>query len=336
MELKDEIEQVVIYPPNRPLEREFTPSTEPVLYQYLFFIDVNKRGQFLVGCSNITGSYWEGTLFFYKDGLSAIEHNYSNYFISNSSIADGKFFTDNMLLVVEDSGGLRLLKVPNNPNSPLKCEALLNTVDGIEKIAVWKDSNNVISCSDNSIHLWTINDDLLTNPVKEFRNYHTEPVTDIATKVDDEGLFASVSMDRKAVLWDIRQPITPASVLYANEFGSLTAIAWNESNSNYMAVGSEGGDIYMLDIRQPKDYVNVAHGFECKVHHLKFNDGSYLAAAGDSPGFLVLESDDDKLTPIYRNRVHKGFVRGFSWHNKFLYSCGFDGKVLKHNVFDSF
>lgn len=44
-----------------------------------------------MGCSNLTGNYWEGTLFFYQNGPSAVTNNYSEYYISASTLADAKF-----------------------------------------------------------------------------------------------------------------------------------------------------------------------------------------------------------------------------------------------------
>lgn len=38
-------EPVVVYPPNRPMDRIIAPSKTPVLYDYLAFIDTNNRGK---------------------------------------------------------------------------------------------------------------------------------------------------------------------------------------------------------------------------------------------------------------------------------------------------
>lgn len=44
----------------------------------------------------------------------------------------------------------------------------------------------------------------------------------------------------------------------------------------------------------------------------------------------VLGTNDASLSVLYSSEGHSGIVRGLSWYNGDLYSCGFDRKIVKH------
>lgn len=104
---------VIIYPPNRPLERNLRYSHLPKFFNFTFFIDTNTEGSYeiivagnapcsippfsgniILGSSNVAGTFWEGSLFQYKDHESARRNAYENFFISNTTTADAKFLTE--------------------------------------------------------------------------------------------------------------------------------------------------------------------------------------------------------------------------------------------------
>lgn len=118
-------------------------------------------------------------------------------------------------------------------------------------------------------------------------------------------------------------------VLYQNEFASLMSVAWNLHATDYITVGSQGGDIYNLDIRQPKQFVDSHRCFEASIHHMAFNNLGYLAVCGDCTNVVVLNSKDN-MNVSYESKDHGAFVRGLAWFEDTLYSCGFDKKFIKH------
>lgn len=98
----------VIFPPNKPMDRELSFSIYPKLYPSFNYIDFNKEGRCLnktdslkhllslllgnsiLGCSNSTGTFWEGTLLYFNDTESMIAFNNLGHYIY-ASTSDGKF-----------------------------------------------------------------------------------------------------------------------------------------------------------------------------------------------------------------------------------------------------
>ncbi|XP_068910695.1 methylosome protein WDR77-like [Tenebrio molitor] len=315
----------VVYPPNKCLERKIELSTTPVVYDHLLFLDFNGKGESILGSSNLNGTVWEGTLLFFnnEENLQLLKYNRS---LIGSTISDGKFLNDNTFALAEDTGVLNILSL-SRENAAIESAGYFRDVDRIPKLAVWKNSSRVLTCSKNSVTVWDINS-AVRKPVHNFQNYHTELVNCVDTVKTEPNVFASVSMDRKCCLWDDRDA-SPATVLYNNEFCSLTSVACNQHNTNYIVVGTEGGDIYLLDKREPREFISVA-SCNCEIYRIVFDDSNRLAVCGDLNKVLVFKCEDEILNSAYCNDKHCGFVRGLAWHNETLYSCGFDKQVVKH------
>ncbi|KAF2905229.1 hypothetical protein ILUMI_00953 [Ignelater luminosus] len=317
----------VIYPPNKPLERPLALSKTPVSYNYMFFVDVNEKGEFIAGCSNINGSYWENVLYHYKDVTSANVNHYSGYYIGSSTSADAKFIASNKVILAEDNSCLKLLTIKDNGNPTLLCEEVLKTNDRVEQMSVWNNTHKVLACADSTVLIADMQSSSL-NPVTEFKDFHTQFVTSVDVNKNQVNLFASASIDRKACIWDDRMSIT-ASVLYQNEFSGLTSINWNQIHPECLVVGNESGDIYSLDIRQPNEVLCSHSCFNTRIHRSVFNNSGYLAVCGDTCELLILNGNDN-LNVIYKSSDHSGFVRGLAWFHETLYSCGFDKQIIKH------
>ncbi|GJQ68539.1 putative WD40 repeats [Trypoxylus dichotomus] len=253
----------IVYPPNRPLERTMKPLQSPVLYDFLFFIEANERGDIILGSSNVAGTYWEGVLFHYKNFELAVTNVYNSHFVSNSTISDAKFIQNNQVLLAEDSGHLKLLTLPENEQQSIECKHDFDKDVGITQLTTWRNNKFAVSTG-TSINLYDIIGPCIQSNAL-FRNYHTDTIFSIDANKLDENLFISASADRKACIWDIRMEI-PATVLYNNEFSSLTAAAWNPLNSDYLIVGSEAGDIYLLNIKEPKDVLCTMHCFNSSIY----------------------------------------------------------------------
>lgn len=103
-------------------------------------------------------------------------------------------------------------------------------------------------------------------------------------------------------------------------------------HSNFVVAGSDAGDIYLLDKREPKQFVTVYNCFDKRIHRLKFNDSNKLAVCGDTTDIVVLNCGESNLKPLYLSQEHSDIVRGIAWWKDELYSCGYDGKYLKHTI----
>ncbi|EFA08077.1 uncharacterized protein LOC655874 [Tribolium castaneum] len=315
----------VVYPPNKSLQRKVELSTTPVVYKHLLFLEFNEKDESVLGCSNLNGTLWEGTLLFFsnEENLLLLKHNRS---LIGSTVSDGKFLNDSTFALAEDTGLLNILTI-SRENQTIQSAGYYREIDRIPKIAVWKNSTRILTCSNKAVTIWDINS-TIRKPLNHFPDYHTELVNYVDTLKSEPNVFVTASMDRKCCIWDDRNPC-PASVLYNNEFCSLTSVACNQHNTNYVVVGTEGGDIYLLDKREPKDFISVA-SCNCYIYRLAFDDYNKLAVCGDNNKVLVFKCEDEILNSAYCNDKHCGIVRGLAWHKETLYSCGFDKQVVKH------
>lgn len=109
-------------------------------------------------------------------------------------------------------------------------------------------------------------------------------------------------------------------------------VSWHPLHSNLVVAGSSAGDIYLLDKREPKQFITVYNCFKSQIHRLKFNDSDKLAVCGDTNDVLVLNCNESNLKQLYVSQEHNNIVRGLAWWKGDLYSCGYDVKCLKHVI----
>lgn len=122
------------------------------------------------------------------------------------------------------------------------------------------------------------------------------------------------------------------AVLYQNEFSAMKTVCCHPLHSNIVTAGSDAGDIYLLDKREPKQFVTVYNCFDNSIHRMTFDDSNKLAVCGDTKDLLVLNCSESNLKPLYISQEHEDIVRGLAWYEGELFSCGYDGTCLKHLV----
>ncbi|KAL3284851.1 hypothetical protein HHI36_018990 [Cryptolaemus montrouzieri] len=314
-----EDDNIILYPPNKAFERTLNYSEIPVLYPSFLFLDFNSRKEAILGSSNVNGTLWEGTTFWFPSSEDLKDLNWSGFYIGPTS-SDAKFLNDNGIALAEDTGDLQILTI--NEKSNIESYIFFRHFSRIPAIAVWNNCTKVLTCSDKTIMVLDTNASTKISEV--YANYHTEAIYSVDSLRCQENCFVSCGADRKALIWDKRDE-SIASVLYTNEFAALTSIAWNQMEDNYIICGTEGGDVYLIDKREPNAFVDVNHALESKIHRISFNPNSnQLAVCGDTNDVIILNCAQQTLRKVYDNKEHKGIVRGLAWNEDILFSCGFD------------
>lgn len=121
-------------------------------------------------------------------------------------------------------------------------------------------------------------------------------------------------------------------MIYSNEFASLKCIRWNQNDTNYLVVGSQAGDIYIIDQREPKEFVCVHHCFDNNIHKISLSDSNKVAVCGDTNEIIIADLEAASFQNVKSNIEHQGYVRDLKWNKNSLYSCGHDKLVLIHNM----
>lgn len=309
------------------------PVTGSVL-KYLDFLEIAEDGSTLLGCSNLTGRFWCGSLWYFDSAeltpdvnkcLAAVE--------CETGVCDGKFLQDKHKIVVgEDSGVIQVLALIESEDKNSFHFTCLGSAcehdDSVSSLSTFNDKKKVVSGSfDCSIKVWDIE---AVAPEHTYRPAHTHHVTSVTTSPLDRCLLASTSLDGTSLLWDTRKS-QPSSVLL-RDIG-FTSVDWHPLKAELVAVGSTTGDIFTVDVRHPKEPVITLTGFSRPVHKLRFSScRDVLAACAESTEVKVFGFKNNTATEIYSDDRHQDFVRGIAWHQRdtSFYTCGWDKQVLHH------
>ncbi|PNF41240.1 hypothetical protein B7P43_G01506 [Cryptotermes secundus] len=292
----------------------------------------------LLGCSNLTGRFWTGSLWYFLDPDSAPDVEKCLTGIEcETGITDGKFLEDNNKVIIgEDSGVVQVLGLSESPGEHTFHFESLSSVcehdDSVLSVSVFSDGKRAVTGGlDMNIKVWSV--ESLTSECT-YRPAHLHQVSSVCTHPQDgSSVFASCSLDGMALIWDTRNA-KPARVALNDGSQGLTSVAWHMSQSDLLAVGSNSGDIIMIDVRQLKEPLGLSCCFIRPIHRLRFAHHwpELLAVCADDSRLKVLDCTASSPTVIYEDDRHDDFVRGLAWHprSESLFSCGWDKQVLAH------
>lgn len=329
--------------PNRNAEayRNYQPAVLPAqIEKCMDFIEFCEDGYMLLGCSNMTGRFWTGSVWYFLDPDSAPHVDKCLTGIEcETGVTDGKFLEDKQKIIIgEDSGVVQVLGLSESADEHSFHFESLNSVcehdDSVLSVSVFLDRKRAVTGGlDMNIKVWDV--ESLTSE-HTYRPAHLNQVSCVcACPQDGSSVFASCSFDGMAVIWDTRNA-KPAKVAWNSRSQELTSVAWHMSKSDILAIGSNAGDVIMTDIRQLKEPLGLACCFTRPIHRLRFahHRPELLAVCADDSKVKVLDCTASALNVIYEDDRHNDFVRGLAWHSRSdsLYSCGWDKQVLAHKL----
>ncbi|CAH1972589.1 unnamed protein product [Acanthoscelides obtectus] len=190
-----------LFPPNKGMEPRTLFSKQPVLYDHLLFLDFDENGNSILGCSDLTGTFWEGTLFYFDKKNKIEEFDFSSYYI-HTTTSDGKFVNQNTIALAEDTGHLNIVSVDTSQEGiTLKSTASIKVIERIPQLAVWDNSDKVLCCSGRTVTIADVNAD----KIETRRNIHLENIMTVDSLKSNTNIFASGGRDRIACTWDLRE-----------------------------------------------------------------------------------------------------------------------------------
>jgi len=300
--------------------------------KHLDVLQLNQNGGLLVGASSLTGRYWLGSLWFYLNPDCAPHVDKCTAGVQLEAGLRGACWVDEQrVLVGLDTGGVALWELQDeNKMFTLKSSACEHD-HMTSSVSVSSDGSQFVSGSyDHSVKIW--NPEL--NSLHSFRA-HSDIVWDVQYHPSDPALFMSCSQDGKVILWDSRES-KPATLVASGSSGfSPTCVTWQPNSRNYYAVGDEGGNVFVSDLR-----VVVEKTVEYKPHNRMI---TRLAFSRERPTLLASISEDctatvvsvtsSSATSIYSSCGHTDCVYGLTWgkENRLLTSA-WDGRIIQHSV----
>ncbi|OAD58533.1 Methylosome protein 50 [Eufriesea mexicana] len=316
--------------------RNMTITDKPYFFnKHLQFITIYNEKSVLLGGSNLTDRYWNGSVWYYNDITNFDRDKAALVAKTESGVCDAVFLQSDKFVIGEDSGTLQVFDLSTQPidSNELQSTGYAALHDSsLLTLSVFVDKEHVVSGGmDCCIKIWNISELMATY---SFGFAHTDTVTCVDVKPGSNSEFVSTSSDCKALIWDTRLQ-KPAQCILERDAG-LTAVCWNLSLPNVLAIGSEDGEIIIVDARKGSVKVlSESFAFCRPVHRLSFNQNlgrtEELAACCDDISVEVFDITNE-LSLIYKDDRHTDFVRGLTWFDSHLYSCSWDNTVLKHTI----
>lgn len=294
----------------------------------------------ILGSSNLTGRYWNGSLWFFEDSDLAPDVQKCNTGHElESGICDAQVIKQAKVLVALDSGTIELLELARDPtvgSSPMFSSLAYSCEhdDTVQSVSVYSCSTKAVSGSwDRNIKVWDLESFTASFT---YTDAHSDAISTVACHPKEADIFVSCSQDGSLRLWDTRQA-RPASQI--GEEGIIyipTAVAWKPDEPNIVAVGDEVGRVLVVDVRQERACIKVVPAHSRRVARVAFanNLPNLVASCADESKVVVTNVSAIMPTVVYEDGSHDDFVRGISWHpvtNK-LYSCAFDSNVKCHTI----
>jgi len=326
-----------------PADAEFSVDNTPAQVEtHLDFITFNKGGELLLGCSSLTGRYWGGGLWYYKDPLSAphIEKSNAGYEL-NAGVSVGAFLDgENSFMLGQDGGIVEFFRIENKDNGPVIVSQVQieEHHDSVLALGVTCDGKSALTgSSDMCIKAW----DTSSNLVKRHLSpAHSGQVTSLDPHPTHPEVFVSAAMDGNVLLWDLRSP-NPASCIYRDVGVRPESVAWIqggggvETGFGRLVVGTVGGGIALRDSSKYTHDLASINVLKRPIYRLVTNPykTNQVAVCGNDSKVIVIDVEKEDIKIKYENDSHDDFVRGLAWKDKNqLFSCGWDKAVHAHTI----
>jgi len=328
-----------------------SPYVPGQLERHLEFMHFNSEGHMILGCSNLTGRFWIGSLWYYRDPTEApsVQKALTGVDFDNG-LVDGFFLDERNLIVAEDNGAVEQVRLSfsedEDPSSSFYYFDRIHSVhehdDIITGMVLTADKSKLVTVSyDRAILV------LEKGSLKQLSRVaaaHTDLINAVAANPFSTNNIVTAANDGKVLTWDLRKTNIDGNVSQSCIYEDLslkpTCLQFLPSNENYLLVGNQGGEIQLFDIRKPTDCITKNTQMDKSISKLKFapQDPKMFGVCSESTPLKIMQIDE-KLASIdvrYEDSRHEDFVRDVVWKpdaaSKRLFSCGWDHKVLTHNL----
>lgn len=132
-------------------------------------------------------------------------------------------------------------------------------------------TKSVSVSNDYCIKIWDMGAADLTS-ILSMRNAHFGSITGVSTSKSDEACFVTCSRDKSTLHWDFRAQ-RPATGLYENHTCGFSTVYWgsNDENNQQVLVGDDLGDIHVIDLRKPNEFLSSINVFDKPIHKINVN-----------------------------------------------------------------
>ncbi|XP_076619515.1 methylosome protein WDR77 [Colletes latitarsis] len=309
----------------------------PISDKNLQFILIYNDTSAILGGSNMTAEHWSGSIWYYNQ-ISEFDRDKALVTTNTErGVCDGAYLEHNKFVVADDNGCLQVfnfVEVGDKHVPMIQCLGFTSSHNStLVTLSIFNDNEHLVTGElDYCIKVWDITELIATY---SFPCAHENAVTCVDVRPRSNTTFVSTSLDCEALMWDLRQS-KPAQSILKKDIG-LTTVNWNSILDHIVAIGTDNGDVVLMDIRKPgASVLEEACIFPRPVQKLLFNPNPErsedLACCCDNNFVQVLDINNN-FSSIYKNEDHTDFVRGLSWYKDQLFSCSWDSTVLRHDIY---
>jgi len=323
------------------------------LERHLEFMHFNSEGHMILGCSNLTGRFWIGSLWYYRDPSEApsVEKALTGVDFDNG-LVDGFFLDEKNIIVAGDGGAVEQVMLSfseeDDPNSSFfyldRIHSAQEHDDIITGIVLTADKSKLVTASYDKSFVVLEKESLRI--VSRVSAAHTDLINTLAANPFNTNTIVTAGNDGKVLTWDLRKAgnteakPTSMSCIYEDMSLKPSCLQFLPVNENYLLVGNQGGEIQLFDLRKPTDCITKNTQMDKLITKIKFSphDPKSFGVCCESTPLKIMQLNDNLSTidVRYEDSRHEDFVRDVVWKpdisSKRLYSCGWDHKVLTHNL----
>lgn len=258
--------------------------------QQIDSVDISSSGQrIILGLSSLEGNTWDGGLkLLSNEGVEICSKH------SPAGVSMVRFSGSRLLLAARDDGTV-----------------VMYSSDKLEEMQVFEAHDDIVSCVaddphnesqfascgwDGDIYLWDWRLHASKQaPMTSYNHAHNGHINDVKYSPFDANTFCSVGRDGLLRLWDKREQPSSGCASIMNIGQSSSCISYEHSDENILLVGTDAGDISLIDIR-----VGSSNPILCntKIHQGRVRK----IVPGMSEGLFVSASDDTTYAICSHNK----------------------------------
>lgn len=307
----------VDYPNLNSLQYRLTHKPTPnILHPFLERAARNCNGQVIVAGNDIMGRRWGSSFYGWENIGEVMNDNAVRFKRQNRYCITALMFTKdpNLFLVGTDKGSVELWSTRNQARgegySLYLIDGQSEHIEGVSAMDLLETAGSklVTGSNDGCLKVWNYAADLHSSTTMILA--HTDAITGLSTNREDSSVFASCSLDRSGLIWDLRKT-RPASALFEGHKFAFTAVYWTtrpEANQ-IVALGDAAGSVHFIDIRQPNVPTHSVKVFDRKVHKISF-DGTQFVVLGNTNQAKFY---DQNLTLIHECSPSDDYLRDVVW-----------------------
>ncbi|XP_053697243.1 methylosome protein 50-like [Sabethes cyaneus] len=296
-----------------------------VLHPCLECVVMNDQGLILVAGNDFMGRRWGSSLYGWDNINNVMDDSKASFKRQNRHIVTTLKFTrdSNLFVLGNDKGAVELWSTQNPARgkgfSLYLVDSQSEHIEGVSSMDLLESEEYklVTGSNDGCLKVWIYGADLQS--ISTMAMAHIDEITGISSNAENGSLFATSSLDRSCLLWDLRKP-RPASAIFDEHKFGFSTVYWTSAKeaNEIICLGDEAGNLHFVDIRQPGIFLDSVKVFDRKIHKISFN-AKNMAVLGNTN---QVKFYDEKLQLMHECIPSKSYLRDVLWDKNYTSRSG--------------